>query len=33
MNPQPLMPRQPTPPLDVSTTDGGRVVLGAQPAD
>lgn len=32
MNPQPLMPRQPVPPLDVSTTNGGRFVLGAQPA-
>lgn len=33
MTPQPLMPRQPVPALDVPTTDGGRFVLGAQPAE
>lgn len=33
MTSQPLMPRQPVPALDVSTTDGGRFVLGAHPAD
>lgn len=32
MNPKPLMPRQPVPPLEVSTTGDGRFILGAQPA-
>lgn len=33
MNPQPLMPRQSVPSLDVPTTDGGRFVLGEKPAE
>ncbi len=33
MTPQPLMPRQPVPALAVATTDGGRFVLGAPPAE
>lgn len=33
MTPQPLMPKQPVPALDVPTTDGGRFVLGARPAE
>lgn len=33
MNPQPLMPRQSVPSLDVPTTDGGHFVLGAKPAE
>jgi peroxiredoxin len=33
MNPQPLMPRQRVPALDVPTTDGAHFVLGAEPAE
>lgn len=33
MTPQPLMPRQPVPALDVPTLDGERFVLGAEPAE
>ena len=33
MNPQPLMPRESVPALDVSTIDGRRFVLGIAPAE
>lgn len=33
MTPQPLMPRQPVPALEVLTTDGGRFVLGSPCAE
>lgn len=33
MKPQTLMPREIVPALDVCTTDGGRFVLGAEPAE
>ena len=33
MNPQPLMPRQVVPALDVPTIDGERFILGAAPAE
>jgi peroxiredoxin len=33
MNPQPLMPRQAVPALDVSTIDDERFILGAAPAE
>lgn len=33
MNPQPLIPRQPVPAIDVPLTDGGRFILGAKHAE
>jgi peroxiredoxin len=33
MTPQPLMPRQAVPSLDLATTDGGHFVLSANPAE
>ena len=33
MTPNPLMPRQPVPALDLATTDGGRFILGAHPPE